>query len=113
MVSKHLGINSLKSSVINAKLSNLSELANILSVKSKIRANILALFSRFGIGHLLCHMSLEIPQDISAVLLILSLCHVPERWNNILFIIVKDRIKSRSLMKWLLKKHSRGMENFS
>ena len=56
MVSKHLGINSLKETVMNAKLSNLSELANILSVKSEIRANILALFSRFGIGHLLCHL---------------------------------------------------------
>ena len=50
MVSKHLGINSLKETVMNAKLSNLSELANILSVKSEIRANILALFSRFGMG---------------------------------------------------------------
>lgn len=74
MVSKHLGINSLKETVMNAKLSNLSELANILSVKSEIRANILALFSRFGIGHLLCHMSLEKPQGISAVQLILALC---------------------------------------
>ena len=44
---------------MNAKLSNLSELANILSVKSEIRTNILALFARFDIGHLLCHMSLE------------------------------------------------------
>ena len=74
MVPKHLGINSLKETVMNAKLSNLSELANILSVKSEIRANILTLFSRFGIGHLLCHMSLEKPQGISAVQLILSLC---------------------------------------
>ena len=46
---------------MNAKLSNLSELANILSVKSEIRANTLALFARFGIGLLLCHMSFENP----------------------------------------------------
>ena len=59
---------------MNAKLNNLSELANILSAKSEIRANILALFSRFGMGYLLCRMSLEKPQGISAVQLILSLC---------------------------------------
>ena len=59
---------------MNAKLGNLSDLANILSVKSEVRANVLALFSRFGIGHLLCHLSLEKPQGISAAQLILSLC---------------------------------------
>ena len=74
MVHKHLGINFLKETVMNTKLSKLSELANILSVKSEVRANILALFSRFGMGHLLCRMSLEKPQGVSAVQLLLSLC---------------------------------------
>lgn len=74
MVSKYLGTSFLKETVMDAKLSNLSELANLLSVKNTISMNILSLFSRFGIGHLLCHMSLEKPQGISAVQLIMSLC---------------------------------------
>lgn len=44
---------------MNAKLSNFSELSNILSVKSSLRTNLMALFTRFGLGHLLCRMSLE------------------------------------------------------
>ena len=44
---------------MNAKLSNFSELSNILSVKSSLRTNLMSLFTRFGLGHLLCRMSLE------------------------------------------------------
>lgn len=58
---------------MNAKLSNLSELTNVLSVKSELRADIFALFSRFGIDRLLCRMSQEKPQGISAIQLIRSL----------------------------------------
>ena len=39
---------------MNAKLSNFSELSNILSVKSSLRTNFMALFTCFGLGHLLC-----------------------------------------------------------
>ncbi len=39
MVSKHLVDNYLRKTVMNAKLSNLSELANILSVKSSVGTN--------------------------------------------------------------------------
>lgn len=74
MVSKHLVDNYLRKTVMNAKLSNLSELANILSVKSSVGTNLLTLFHRFGLGHLLCHMSLEKEQGVSAIQLILSLC---------------------------------------
>ena len=34
---------------MNAKLSNFSELSNILSVKSSLRTNLLSLFTRFGL----------------------------------------------------------------
>lgn len=59
---------------MNAKLSNFSELSNILSVKSSLRTNLMSLFTRFGLGHLLCRMSLEKQAGIPAVQLILSLC---------------------------------------
>ena len=59
---------------MNAKLSNFSELSNILSVKSSLRINLMALFTRFGLGHLLCKLSLEKEAGIPAVQLILSLC---------------------------------------
>ena len=39
---------------MNAKLSNFSELSNILSVKSSLRTNLMSLFTRFGLGHLFC-----------------------------------------------------------
>ncbi len=44
---------------MDAKLSNFSEFSNILSVKSSLRTNLMILFTRFGLGHLLCRMSLE------------------------------------------------------
>ena len=44
---------------MDAKLSNFSELSNILSVKSSLQTNLMALFTRFGLGHLLCKLSLE------------------------------------------------------
>ena len=59
---------------MDAKLSNFSELSNILSVKSSLRTNLMSLFTRFGLGHLLCRMSLEKQAGIPAVQLILSLC---------------------------------------
>jgi hypothetical protein len=59
---------------MNAKLSNFSELSNILSVKRSLRINLMALFTRFGLGHLLCKLSLEKEAGIPAVQLILSLC---------------------------------------
>ena len=45
-----------------------------MSVKSKMSGDILSLFSKFGFGHLLCRLSLEKHDGISAVQLILSLC---------------------------------------
>ena len=59
---------------MNAKLGNFSEISKLLSVKSKMSGDILSLFSKFGLGHLLCRLSLEKHDGISAVQLILSLC---------------------------------------
>ena len=59
---------------MNAKLSNLSELANILNSEKSLRTDLLTLFTRFGLGRLLCRMSMEKQKGVSAVQLILSLC---------------------------------------
>ena len=56
-----------------AKLVNFSELSKFLSVKSRLSAELLSLFGRFGLGHLLSRLSLEKHDGISAVQLILSL----------------------------------------
>ena len=59
---------------MDAKISNFSELSNILCVKSSLRTNLMALFTRFGLGHLLSRLSLEKQAGIPAGQLILSLC---------------------------------------
>ena len=59
---------------MDAKLDNLSEISKLLSVKSKMSSDILSLFSKFGLGRLLCRLSLEKHNGISAIQLILSLC---------------------------------------
>lgn len=59
---------------MKAKLENFSEISKLLSVKSKMSGDIFLLFSKFGLGHLLCRLSLEKHDGISAVQLILSLC---------------------------------------
>ena len=59
---------------MDAKLDNFSEISKLLSVKSKMSSDNLSLFSKFGLGRLLCRLSLEKHEDISAVQLFLSLC---------------------------------------
>ena len=59
---------------MDAKLDNFSEISKLLSVKSKMSSDNLSLFSKFGLGRLLCRLSLEKHDGISAVQLILSLC---------------------------------------
>ena len=58
---------------MDAKISDFSEISKLLSVKSKMSTDILHFFSKFGLGHLLCRLSLEKHDGISAVQLILSL----------------------------------------
>ena len=113
MVSKHLVDNYLRKTVMNAKLSNMSELANILSVKSSVGTSLLTLFNRFNLGHLLCRMSLEKEQGISAVQLILSLCLFRIGGESIHFVYMKGfhdlldtgkncyyRMMTRAVMDW-------------
>ena len=59
---------------MDAKISIFSDLSNILSVKSSLHTNLMPLFTRFGLGHLLNRLSLEKQAGIPAVQLILSLC---------------------------------------
>lgn len=59
---------------MNVRLGNFSEISKLLSVKSKMSGDILSLSSKFGLGYLLCRLSLEKHDGISAVQLILSLC---------------------------------------
>ena len=59
---------------MDAKLDNFSEISKLLSVKSKMSSDNLSLFSKFGLGRLLCRLSLEKYDGFFAVQLILSLC---------------------------------------
>ena len=59
---------------MKAKLSNFSELSNILSVKSSLRTNLMAFFNLFELCHLLCKLSLEKEAGIPAVKIKLFLC---------------------------------------
>lgn len=59
---------------MDAKLDNLSEISKLLSVKNRMSNDILSLFSTSGLGRLLCGLTLEKHDGISAVQLILSLC---------------------------------------
>ena len=59
---------------MDAKLDNFSEISKLLSVKSKMSSDNLSLFSKFGLGRLLCRLSLEKHDGISAIQLSLSLC---------------------------------------
>ncbi len=59
---------------MNTKIENLSELEKVLSVKEATNVQLMSLFSRFGLDHLLRHLSLEKHAGIDAVILILSLC---------------------------------------
>ena len=43
---------------MNAKIEKLSEMEKVLSVKEATNAQLLCLFSRFGLGNLLRHLSL-------------------------------------------------------
>ena len=56
-----------------ANLRIFSEETNTFSVKSSLRTNLMALFTRFGLGHLLCRMSLEKQAGVSAVQIIFCL----------------------------------------
>ena len=59
---------------MEAKIKKISGLSKLLSVKTRMRDDLLHLFGKFDIGHLLSRLSLEKHDGVSASELILSLC---------------------------------------
>lgn len=74
MSDNKLSINNQEQAVMNTKIANLSEMENVLSVKSEINDGIISLFGRFGLGNQLRHLSLDKSSGVNAVTLIVSLC---------------------------------------
>ena len=59
---------------MDAKFGDFSEMANLLSAKSRISGDLSVLFSRFSLGHLLSHMKMSKTQGYSLVQLIMAIC---------------------------------------
>ncbi len=59
---------------MDAKFANFSEIANLLSVKSRISGDLTVLFSRFALGHLLNRMGMRKEQGYSLVQLVMAVC---------------------------------------
>lgn len=59
---------------MDAKFVNFSEMANILSVKSRVSSDLPVLFSQFALGHLLSRMGMRKEQGYSLVQLIMAVC---------------------------------------
>ena len=59
---------------MEAKIEKISELSKLLSVKTRMSDDLFHLFGKFGIGHLLSHLSLQKHDGVSASELFLSLC---------------------------------------
>ena len=56
---------------MEAKIEKISKLSKLLSVKTRMSDDLFHLFGKFGIGHLLSHLSLEKQDEVSASELIL------------------------------------------
>lgn len=59
---------------MDAKFGNFSEMANLLSVKSRVSGDLTALYARFSLGHLLSRMGMKKEQGYSLVQLIMAIC---------------------------------------
>lgn len=59
---------------MDAKFGNFSEMANLLSVKSRISSDLTVLFARFSLGHLLYRLGMRKDQGYSLVQLIMAIC---------------------------------------
>ena len=57
---------------MEAKFGNFSELANLLSVKSRVSSDLTVLFERFSLGRLLSRMGIRKEQGYSLVQLIMA-----------------------------------------
>ncbi len=85
---------------MDAKLDNLSEISKLLSVKNRMSNDILSLFSTSGLGRLLCGLTLEKHDGISAVQLILSLCLSHINGETIHSIYKKNGCQSMRPLIW-------------
>ena len=61
---------------MDAKFGDFSEMANLLSAKSRISRDLSVLFSRFSLGHLLSHMDMSKAQGYPLVQLIMAICMI-------------------------------------
>ncbi len=59
---------------MDAKFDNFSEMANLLSAKSRISNDLTVLFARFSLGHMLSRMGMKKEQGYSLVQLIMAIC---------------------------------------
>ena len=59
---------------MDAKFGNFSEMANLLSVKSRISSGLTVLFARFSLGRLLYRLGMRKDQGYSLVQLIMAIC---------------------------------------
>ena len=59
---------------MEAKFGNFSEMANLLSVKSRVSSDLTVLFDRFSLGRLLSRMGIRKEQGYSLVQLIMAIC---------------------------------------
>lgn len=59
---------------MEAKFGNFSEIANLLSVKSRVSSDLTVLFERFSLGRLLSRMDMRKEQGYSFVQLIMAIC---------------------------------------
>ena len=62
---------------MEAKIEKTSELSKLLSVKTRMSDVLFHLFGKFGIGHLLSHLSLEKQDGVSASQATGLLVHLP------------------------------------
>lgn len=59
---------------MNAKFGNFSEMASLLSVKSRVSGDLTALYARFSLEHLLSRMGMKKEQGYSLVQFIMAIC---------------------------------------
>ena len=83
---------------MEAKIEKISELAKLLSVKTRMSDDLFHLFGKFGIGHLLSRLSLEKHDGVSASELILSLSLFSASWVRASKVYANKRYMSFQIM---------------
>jgi hypothetical protein len=64
---------------MGTKISQISELSNLLSKEDTLNVNLIRLFNRFGLGRLMKQLCIKKERGASAVDLILLLCLAKDR----------------------------------